>query len=41
MEEHSDTITGLDPNLPLLPQLDRLSAEQLKEAVRSMDPMAS
>ncbi len=41
MEEHSDTITGLDPNLPLLPQLDRLSAEQLKEAFRSMDPMAS
>ena len=41
MREHSDSIEGLDPDLPLLPQLDRLTDEQLREAFRSMDPMAS
>ncbi len=41
MREHSDSIQGLDPDLPLLPQLDRLTDEQLREAFRSMDPMAS
>ena len=41
MEEHGDTIDNLDSEIPLLPQLDRLTDEQLREAFRSMDPMAS
>ncbi|MCZ6641799.1 MAG: hypothetical protein O7F71_09515 [Gammaproteobacteria bacterium] len=41
MKKHGDHIEGLDSSLPLLPQLDRLSAEQLREAFRSMDPLAS
>ncbi len=41
MKEHGDTIDNLDPEIPLLPQLDRLTDEQLREAFRSMDPMAS
>jgi hypothetical protein len=31
----------LDPNRPVLPQLDTLTDEQLREAARSMDPWAT
>ncbi len=41
MERHRTTIDGLDSSLPLLPQLDLLSDDQLREAFRSLDPMAS
>lgn len=40
MEEHADEIRGLDLSRPLLPQLDRLSDEQLRAAMASMDPLA-
>ncbi len=41
METHRDNIDGLDPERPLLPQLDLLSDPQLREAFRSMDPLAA
>lgn len=40
MEEHREAIPGLDPALPLLPQLPLLTDEQLREAFRPMDPLA-
>lgn len=40
MEAHRSEITGFDPTLPLLPQLRRLTDDQLRAAVRSMDPLA-
>lgn len=40
MEGHADEIGGLDPDRPLLPQLDLLSDEQLRAVARSMDPLA-
>ncbi len=40
MEEHREEIMGVDPTLPLLPQLDRLSDAQLGAAFLSMDPLA-
>ncbi len=41
METHRDAIAGLDSERPLLPQLDLLSDQQLRDAFRSMDPLAA
>ncbi len=38
---HRSDIEKLDNDLPLLPQLDKLSDEQLRSVFRSMDPMHS
>jgi hypothetical protein len=40
MRLHYTDIAGLNPERPLLPQLDKLSDEQLRAVARSMDPMA-
>jgi hypothetical protein len=40
MEAHAREIPGLDASRPLLPQFDRLTDEQMREAFRSMDPWA-
>lgn len=40
MEAHRGAIKGLDPALPMLPQADKLTDEQIKAAVRSLDPLA-
>ena len=40
MELNADQIDGLDRDRPLLPQFDLLSDEQIRSAVRSMDPLA-
>jgi len=40
MEAHRADIAGLDTARPLLPQLDKLSDDQLRAAMRSMDPWA-
>jgi hypothetical protein len=40
MKAHAGEIKGLDAGTPLLPQLDRLTDEQLRAAFRSMDPLA-
>ena len=40
MDEHREAIGGLDPERPLLPQLDLLTDDQLRVAFRSMDPWA-
>jgi hypothetical protein len=40
MQAHAREIAGLDTAAPLLPQLDKLTDVQLREAFRSMDPMA-
>jgi len=41
MEEHGSEIDGLDPELPLLPQFDLLTDEQIRAAFRSMDPLVN
>jgi hypothetical protein len=41
MEEHRSEIAGLDGSRPLLPQLDKLTDDQLRAAARSLDPMAA
>ena len=41
MEEHREAIAELDPDRPLLPQLDLLTDEQLQAAFRGMDPLAT
>ncbi len=41
MEKNRTSIERLDPELPLLPQLDLLTEDQLKRAIRSLDPRAS
>ena len=41
MDAHRPEIAGLDSGAPLLPQLDRLTDEQLRAAARSLDPMAA
>ena len=41
MDAHRAAIAGLDAGAPLLPQLDRLTDEQLRAAARSLDPMAA
>ena len=40
MKSHQTEIARLNPERPLLPQLDKLSDEQLRAVARSMDPMA-
>lgn len=40
MSAHAAAIHGLDRGAPLLPQLDKLSDEQLRAAARSLDPLA-
>jgi hypothetical protein len=40
MTAHAAEIPALDPSRPLLPQFDRLTDEQMREAFRSMDPWA-
>ena len=41
MSAHQHEIAGLDAARPLLPQLDKLTDEQLRAAARSMDPFWS
>lgn len=41
MDAHRTAIAGLDAGAPLLPQLDKLTDEQLRAAARSLDPMAA
>jgi hypothetical protein len=41
MDAHRAEIAGLVPGKPLLPQLDRLTDDQLRAAAHSLDPMAS
>ena len=40
MEEHQNDISGFDRQKPVLPQLELLTEEQLKAAMKSMDPLA-
>ncbi|MBI1210517.1 MAG: hypothetical protein GC190_03570 [Alphaproteobacteria bacterium] len=40
MDAHRSEIAGLDPGRPLLPQFDKLSDDQMRSAMRSMDPWA-
>lgn len=40
MKRHQTEIAGLDPNRPVLPQLDRLTDDQLRAIMRGMDPMS-
>ncbi|MDQ3281978.1 MAG: hypothetical protein M3Q69_11260, partial [Acidobacteriota bacterium] len=40
MKNHQREIAGLDANAPLLPQLDKLTDEQIRAAVRALDPLA-
>lgn len=39
MKAHAAEIPGLDPALPMIPQLDRLSDAQIRTAYRSQDPL--
>jgi hypothetical protein len=41
MNENRKSIEGLNSNLPLLPQMDLLSDEQLRAAFQSMDYLAN
>jgi hypothetical protein len=41
MQEHGSEIAGFDPALPLLPQFDLLTDEQIRTAFRSMDPLVT
>lgn len=41
MAAHRSEIAGLDANRPLLPQFDLLTFQQIRTAVRGMDPLAS
>lgn len=41
MNGHKKEIAGFDKSKPTLPQLDKLTNEQLRQAVKSMDPMAN
>jgi hypothetical protein len=40
MDAHRAAIPGLDPARPLLPQFDKLTTDQMRDAVRAMDPWA-
>ncbi|MCE7990540.1 MAG: hypothetical protein HEP71_01115 [Roseivirga sp.] len=39
MDEHRTEIKGFDADRPTLPQIDKLSDQQLRAAVKSVDPM--
>jgi hypothetical protein len=41
MEAHREEISGYDASMPPLPQIDRLTDDQIRVAVRGLDPMAS
>lgn len=41
MRQHAREIRALDVSRPILPQLPLLTADQLREAFRSMDPLAN
>jgi hypothetical protein len=40
MEKHANDVAGLDQARPLLPQFDKLKADQMRNAMRSMDVWA-
>jgi hypothetical protein len=40
MESHQAEIKGLDKSRPLLPQFDKLTDDQMRAAMRSLDPWA-
>jgi len=40
MDQHRNEIQGFESNRPTLPQLDKLSDDQLRSAVSSIDPLA-
>jgi hypothetical protein len=40
MKKHRQEIEGLDPKRPTLSQFDRLTDDQIRQAFRSMDPLA-
>jgi hypothetical protein len=40
MDAHRSAVTGLDLARPLLPQFDKLTDEQMRAAMRAMDPWA-
>ncbi|MGI9549817.1 MAG: hypothetical protein ACR2MT_01355, partial [Aurantibacter sp.] len=40
IEKNKSKIHDFDPNRPVLPQIDKLNDQQLKNAIKSMDPMA-
>jgi hypothetical protein len=40
MDSHRAEIKGLDPARPLLPQFDKLTDDQMRAAMRAMDPWA-
>jgi hypothetical protein len=40
MQAHRAEVTGLDAARPLLPQFDKLTNDQMRAAMRSMDPWA-
>jgi hypothetical protein len=40
MRAHAADIAGLDPAKPLMPQLDKMTDAQLRDAFRSLDPLA-
>jgi hypothetical protein len=41
MQKHRAAIAGLDATRPVLPQIDTLTDEQIRAAVRSLDPFAA
>ena len=41
MQAHAQEIPAIDTSRPLLPQFDRLTNEQIRDAHRSMDPWAA
>lgn len=41
MDDHKEEIQGFDIERPTLPQLDILNASQLRDAVRTIDPMVN
>jgi hypothetical protein len=40
MEKHRGEIAGYDAALPPMPQIDKLTDEQIRVAVRGLDPLA-
>jgi hypothetical protein len=40
MAAHRAEISGYDPALPPLPQIDRLTDAQIRAAVRRLDPLS-
>ena len=40
MEKNKENLSKIDAKRPMLPQIDKLTNAQLKEAIRSLDPLA-